>query len=357
MTPTVTPTATFIPTSTPMSTPTITTLVEFGPVSGTLDHDVSVEGPPTYDSRTRVADFLTEATFAAPHNIPNRNWSSGFLLRRTGEGKAHAVLIHKSGEWSHYLQSGDSEGTSLIAVSSSENIRTGREAQNHVRVVASGGIAWLFVNGIYEAELDLRAHLESGSVHVVGAWMDGDEFPGFTVPFSGFTIKPLGKKYGPVDGTIQHNPGDEHIDTHPSSAWLGDGIIQARFFNPYSSSEGDWTSGFLIRVSSAGDHHAVFIDDDAGWHHYLRKGQSDSKLAEGTSEHISTRQSDSNHIRIIALGQEGWLFLNGALVGNLDLSGLVGSGNVEGVGAYFSSHALAGRLTGFEDFTIWSVER
>ena len=170
-TPTVTPTPariptstpTRIPTSTPTPTSTSTSLVEFGPASDTLDHDVSVEGPPTYDSQTKVADFLTEATFTAPHNMTSRNWSSGFLLRRTGAGKAHAVLIHKSGEWSHYLQSGDSAGTSLIAMGSSENIRTGRDAQNHVRVVASGGIAWLFVNGVYEAELDLRAHAESGS--------------------------------------------------------------------------------------------------------------------------------------------------------------------------------------------------
>ena len=340
-----------------MPTPTSTPVVEFGPASGTLDHDVSVEGPPTYDSQTQVADFLTEATFTVPHNITSRNWSSGFLLRGTGAGKAHAVLIHKSGEWSHYMQSGDSRGTSLIAVGSSKNIRTGREAQNHVRVVASSGIAWLFVNGAYETELDLRAHVESGAVHVVGAWLDGDEFPGFAVAFSDFSVKPLGKRYGPASGTIEHDPSDDHIDTHPSSAWLADGIIEARLFNPYSASEGDWTSGFLIRIGSAGNHHAIIVDDNAGWHHYLRRGESDSKLAEGTSEHISTRQSDSNHIRIVAFGGKGWLFVNGALVSNLDLSGLIGSGGVDAVGAYFSSHALAGRLTGFEDFTIWSVER
>ena len=267
------------------------------------------------------------------------------------------MLIHKSGEWSHYLQSGDSAGTSLIAMGSSENIRTGRDAQNHVRVVASGGIAWLFVNGVYEAELDLRAHAASGSVHVLGAWLDGDEFPGFAVAFSDFSVKPLAKRYGPVNGTIEHDPSDEHIDTHTSSAWLADGIIEARFFNPFSASEGDWTSGFLIRIGSTGNRHAIIIDNNVGWHHYLRKGESDSKLAEGTSEHISTLQSDSNHIRIVAFGGKGWLFVNGALVSNLDLSGLIGSGGVDAVGAYFSSHALAGRLTGFEDFTIWSVER
>ena len=238
---------------------------------------------------------------------------------------------------------------------SSQNIRIGREVQNRVRVMASGNIGWLFINGVYEAELDFRGLVGPGSISLVGAWLAGEEFPGFTVPFSDFTVQPLGRRFGPEQGTIEHNPGDEHIDTHPIPAWLADGIIEARFFNPYSSIEGAWTSGFLIRVASADEHHAVFIDDDGGWYHYLRMAGADTKLAEGVSEHISASPSGSNHIRIIALGESGLLFVNGALVSSLDLSGLVRPGNVAGLGAYFSSHAIAGKLTSFEDFSVWSV--
>ena len=238
---------------------------------------------------------------------------------------------------------------------SSQNIRIGREVQNRVRVMASGNIGWLFINGVYEAELDFRGLVGPGSISLVGAWLAGEEFPGFTVPFSDFNVQPLGRRFGPETGTIEHSPGDEHIDTHPTSVWLVDGIIEARFFNPYSSIEGDWTSGFLIRVASADEHHAVFIDDDGGWYHYLRMAGADTKLAEGVSEHISASPSGSNHIRIVALGESGLLFVNGALVSSLDLSGLLGSGKVAGLGAYFSSHAIAGKLTRVEDFTIWSV--
>ena len=298
---------------------------------------------------------MTEATFTTPHNIARRGWSSGFLLRGTGDGKSHAVLIHRSGEWSHYLGSDDPEDASLVATGSSQNIRIGREAQNRVLVMASGSIGWLFINGVYEAELDLRGLVGPGSISLVGAWRAGGEFPGFTVPFSHFTVQPLGRRFGPEKGTIEHNPGDEHIDTYPSTAWMADGIIEARFLNPYSASEGDWTSGFLIRKGSADEHHAVFIDDDGGWHHYVRMMGADTKLAEGSSEHIATSPSGSNHIRIVALGEGGLLFVNGAFVSTLDLSRLVLSGNVAGVGAYFSSHAIAGKLTSLEDFSVWSV--
>ena len=241
-------------------------------------------------------------------------------MRGTNTGNSHAVLIHKSGEWSHYLGSGDPESSSLIATGSSQNIMSGREAQNHVRVMASGSIGWLFINGAYEAELDLRGLVEPGSVSLVGAWLTGEEVPGLTVAFSDFTVQPLGKRYGPEKGTIEHSPGDEHIDTHPTSVWLADGIIEALFFNPYSASEGDWTSGFLIRIGTFDEHHAIFVDDSGGWHHYLRAGGVDANLTEGTSEHISTSPSGSNHIRVIALGEEGWLFVNGAFVSNLDLA-------------------------------------
>ena len=77
-----------------------------------------------------------------------------------------------------------------------------------------------------------------------------------------------------ASGTIEHRPADEHIDTHPTSVWLADGIIEARFFNPYSASEGDWTSGFLIRIGSADEYHAVFADDGGGRDSYLAMSRS-----------------------------------------------------------------------------------
>ena len=63
--------------------------------------------------------------------------------------------------------------------------------------------------------------------------------------------------------------------------------------------------------------------------------------------------SGSNHIRIIALEGEGWLFINGAYVDKLDLSGLLAAGGVHAVGSYFTGHGIAGKSTRFEDFTIW----
>ena len=83
---------------------------------------------------------------------------------------------------------------------------------------------------------------------------------------------------------------------------------------------------------------------------------SEQELADGISNHISTSASGSNHIRIIAFGGDGWLFVNGAYVANLNLSGLLEAGVVSAVAGYFEGDGVAGKATKFEGLTIWSAD-
>ncbi len=327
----------------------------FGPESGTLDHDPRDGSIPTFDSGTDVADFVAEATFTVPHNISRRTWSSGFMIRRTGRNASHVIVFHKSGDFRHYLRIGDPDADRLLWTGSSENIRTAHDSENHVRVIASGNTGWLFINGSYEAELDLSGRTAAGSVRLIGAWFDGDELTGHSTRFSGFTVRRLQRAYGPSDGAIEHNPDSGFIDTHRAFTSLTDGVIEARFFNPYPASEGPWSSGFLIRAGRLNEFHAIVFTESGRWYHGLRTGDVyTEQLANRESSHISTG-SGGNHIRIIALGAEGWLFINGSYVDKLDLSGWDAAGGVSAVGAYFAGHGIAGRSTRFEDFTIWSA--
>ena len=165
------------------------------------------------------------------------------------------------------------------------------------------------------------------------------------------------KVYGPRDGSIDHDPDDGLIDVHRTSTSLADGVIEARFFNPYSEQEGNWSSGFLFRSGTFNVFHLIIVYVEGRWFHYLRTGDADStqRLAGNNSSHISTSPSGSNHIRVIALGEEGWLFINGAYVDKLDLSGLLEGGDVSAVGSYFKSDGVSGKSTRFEDLAIWSV--
>ena len=82
--------------------------------------------------------------------------------------------------------------------------------------------------------------------------------------------------FGPVSGSIEHDPDDGFIDVYKSGVWLTDGVIEARFFNPYSAQDGDWTSGFLFRKSSRNTLHVVFIHSDGRRFHRLRLGDADA---------------------------------------------------------------------------------
>ena len=225
-------------------------------------------------------------------------------------------------------------------------------AENHVRVIALGDTGWLFVNGNYEGELDLSGLAGSGTTALF-ALSDGGTPP---TRFKDFTVRSQRKVYGPRDGTIEHDPDSGFIGEHDTSTSMADGVIEARFFNPYAASEGNWSSGFLIRRSAGGEFHAVVVEEFGRWFHDLRTGNAESVLVEQDSPHISTGSSGSNHIRIIALGGAGSLFINGAYVDELDLSGWIEAGSVSAVGAYFQGHGIAGRSTRFEGLTMWSAD-
>ena len=65
------------------------------------------------------------------------------------------------------------------------------------------------------------------------------------------TTRSSGNTFGPVSGSIKHDPDDGLIDTYRTFTSMADGIIEARFSNPYSAQVGDWSSGFLFRQGSS----------------------------------------------------------------------------------------------------------
>ncbi len=169
--------------------------------------------------------------------------------------------------------------------------------------------------------------------------------------------------FGPVDGEIEHKIHETgYIDGY--HAWgvsMEDGIIEARFYNPYSASVGKWSSGFMFRHRRTDDgpkFHIVVITETGYFHHYLRTtgdGESDQRLARRHISQVNTSSRDSNHIRIVAAGREGKLYINGHYIANLQLQGLMEAGSIFAVGNYFTGGGVAGYSTRFKDFAIWPL--
>ena len=170
--------------------------------------------------------------------------------------------------------------------------------------------------------------------------------------------------FGPVDGEIDHKIHETgFIDLY--RAWgvsIENGIIEAHFYNPYSASVGRWSSGFIFRdqdtQGTRNEFHIVIIDSNGYFHHYLRKtgaDDSDQRLARRYISEINTEAGRRNHIRIIAEGREGKLYINSYYIANLQLQGLLGTGRVFAVGSYFSNDGVSGHSTRFRQFTIWPL--
>ncbi len=164
--------------------------------------------------------------------------------------------------------------------------------------------------------------------------------------------------FGPVDGSIAHDPDDGLIDVYQArGVTTADAIIEARFYNPYPRAEGSWSSGFLFRHLSRSRFHVVVVTDDNVWYHILGSGSDRERLAAGYSEHIDAGAEGSNFIRIVADGDEGTLSVNGHHVADLDLGGLTEPGSVSAAGSYFTGDGVEGESTRFEDFTVRRLTR
>ena len=353
------PTAT--PTRTPTPTPQPTPVGSFGPADGSIDHEPDNSKIDTYKANVSLADGIIEARFFNPYSSQTGSWGSGFLFR-LGTNQFHAVFVTQSERWYHYLRTGDASSDQQVGSGFSTFINTDAYGSNFIRIIAIGGEGTLFVNGEFVATLDLRGLIDAGTVYAIAGYFAGDGVAGKSTQFEDFKIRPIQStpSFGPADSSITHNPDNGLIDAYASNMSLMDGIIEARFFNPYASQTGRWSSGFLFRwAPSHPDNafHTVVVTQAGRWHHILRVGDGEhQRLGNGFSTAIATGAYASNHIRIIAIGAEGALFVNGKFVATLDLSGLMDAGSVSAVAAYFTGDGVTGKSTQFEDFQIRSIQ-
>ena len=159
-------------------------------------------------------------------------------------------------------------------------------------------------------------------------------------------------------GSLVHDPDSNFIETFSAGVRLSDIMVEARFFNPYSTTDASWDYGFIFHWSGSGQFDIVVVSNDGQWRQYFRSaegGESDELVGSGNvvssgASFDLTRQG-SNKLKLIALGIRGWLFVNGKYVGSLDLSKSATAGDVAVATGYFRGDEVAGAVTKFDGFT------
>ena len=161
--------------------------------------------------------------------------------------------------------------------------------------------------------------------------------------------------FGPATDVIWHE-GDGNIDEHGAGVYMKDVVVEAHFTNPYPDSGSTWSYGFIVRANLAGGFHAFVINSDGNWQHFFRLRQSDRNPVArvGSNIAIDTTKTGSNHVRVIARGTRGEVWINGIYVSRLDLSDLELFGDVSIFANYHTDDGLEGYGTYYENFTVWT---
>ncbi len=349
-----TPAARVTPTAAPRVTPKPAPSRGFGPVSGELEHDED-DFVESFNSRVSLANAVIEATFVDTGLPLGQSWSHGFFFRGS-DNRYYILTVSSNGLWHLDLRNGEPPNDAIdIQTEFSPNIVVGRNAGNHVRVLVLDKRGWLFINSAFEAELDLSEILDAGSVSLMTGWFNGHEHPGAATVYKDFSVRPIELEHGPEDGAIKHGGDEKKYDAHLARTLIADGIIEARFFNPFFVPEGEWSSGFVFRNSIAGGPHGTIISGSSDWYHGLWNGDDWDTLTEAPENTIATARGNANLLLVIAIGERGHLFINNAYVSDLDLSGWTGAGLVSAVASFYWGHSVTGVSTQFERFAVWSI--
>lgn len=162
--------------------------------------------------------------------------------------------------------------------------------------------------------------------------------------------------YGPSDGNLPHKPEDNLIETLDADVNLRDFIVEARFFNPYSTNTGSWDYGFILRHADKNVQYRFVILSDQTWVLLNNTGKPDGDIvAEGSIPQLDTSEKGSNLVRLVFQGEQGYFILNNQKVAEFDLSARMNPGSIFIVTGVYQDDEVAGYTTAFTGFTIWSI--
>lgn len=135
-------------------------------------------------------------------------------------------------------------------------------------------------------------------------------------------------------------------------------LVSAKFSGPVLAAGQGWCYGFVIRYAG-GAGLVLFVNSDLNWQQYQLSGTSFDLVTQGSFDAGLIAAGEVNEVRLLALGDEGQLWLNGQFVTRLDLSAVPQAGNVLVTIGEASVNTLkaTGKEIQFSDFQIWSLDK
>ena len=158
--------------------------------------------------------------------------------------------------------------------------------------------------------------------------------------------------FGPTSGELRHDPSDGFIKTEYANVSIAYMMVETTFVNPYSAASNKWDYGFIFRRENTGPAIHFAVTSDRRWYLAWRETSDadNQRVGGGTIPTFDTSAGGRNHLRVVAIKERGWLFVNGEFVSILDLSDVTGEGDVAVITGAFTGDEVAGAVTRFENF-------
>ena len=157
--------------------------------------------------------------------------------------------------------------------------------------------------------------------------------------------------FGPISGELWHGATDGFIKEEYADVSVNDFVVESTFANPYSSGYNSWDYGFIIRKNPNAPFIYMVVTSASRWAVKSGEDAPYNNVGGGTLRSLNTSDGGKNHLRLVAIGERGWFFVNDEFVSSLDLSGVTGAGDIAVITGAFTGNEVDGKVTRFENFT------
>jgi hypothetical protein len=165
---------------------------------------------------------------------------------------------------------------------------------------------------------------------------------------------PLPTSFGPADGSLALDPAAGPSESIAGVS-LADFYVKATFSNPFPTALGIWDYGFVFRSSDAMNQYRLVIDSTRRWAlQHVRRGEV-TTVQEGQLTGLKRGAEDANELKLVAIGEDGYLICNDVFISVLDLSWDETAGGVGVASGFEGVHAQEGYATAYQGFLARSL--
>ena len=161
--------------------------------------------------------------------------------------------------------------------------------------------------------------------------------------------------FGPDSGSLVH-VDDGFVKAYYADVDVQDFVVDAVFYNPYAASRGNWDIGYSLREGDVNDQFRLAVESNGDWSLADRRGDDSFTVHSGTLSNLNTGEGEGNRLTLYLRGDQGYLFVNGQYIPELDVSRRMNSGDVAVATGLFAGYLIEGEETTFEQFTVWPVQ-